>query len=287
MANSLFSLDGKVAIVTGASYGLGVTFATALADAGADIVVTARSLDKLEETKRLIEAKGRKCLAVRCDVTSYADVAAMTKEANDRFGHVDILVNNAGVSDASGIRSENTDPEIFAQIVQTDLTGLWYCCHAAAQYMLRQGSGTIINISSILGSGGFPPGTVPGYFAAKGGVNNLTQMLACEWGGRGIRVNGIAPHFFDSDMTHDILAASGFLGFLEGRTPLGRIGLADDLVGPVIFLASEASAFVNGVMLPLDGGYTASRGYSAGPYISDDWDPEGRGHPLMPGTPWK
>jgi NAD(P)-dependent dehydrogenase (short-subunit alcohol dehydrogenase family) len=283
---SLFRLDGKVAIVTGASYGLGVVFAAALADAGADIVATARSIDKLQETKAMIEAKGRRCFAVACDVTQYDQVAAMANAANAHFGRLDILVNNAGITDASGIRSEKVDPALFATIVNTNLVGLWNCSHAVAQYMLRQGAGNIINISSILGEGGFAPGTAAGYFASKGGVNQLTRMLACEWGDRGVRVNAIAPHFFDSEMTHDILVGSGFMATLEARTPMRRIGQNADLVGPIVFLASEASGFVNGVVMALDGGLTASRGFMAGPFPSDEWTPGGAGHPLMPGTPW-
>jgi len=283
--DNVFSLEGKVAIVTGASYGLGLTFASALADAGADIVVTARSTDKLEETKAMIGSKGRRCMAIGCDVTEPAQVAAMMKQAWDEFGHVDILVNNAGITDARGLRSENSEPETFANILNTNLTGLWYCCHAAAQHMLRQGHGNIINISSIFGAGGFE-GRTPGYFASKGGVNNLTQLLACEWADRGIRVNALAPHFFDSPMTHQILSDSGLLQHLEGRTPMRRIGQADDLVGPIVFLASDASKFVNGCILPLDGGLNAAHGYHPGPYVSDLWDPEGRGNPVTPETPW-
>ncbi len=132
-----FSLEGKTAIVTGGSYGLGVTFASALADAGANIVVTARSLDRLNETKALIEAKGSNCVAVECDVREYEQVASLMKQANDRFGSIDVLVNNAGISDGSGIRSENQDPQGFVDLCQTDIFGLWYCCHASAQYMLR------------------------------------------------------------------------------------------------------------------------------------------------------
>jgi gluconate 5-dehydrogenase len=118
-------------------------------------------------------------------------------------------------------------------------------------------------------------------------VNNLTRMLACEWGDRGIRVNGLAPHFFDSEMTHDILVGSGFMQVLEDRTPMRRIGRNEDLVGPMVFLASDASSFVNGVTIAIDGGLTASHGFGAAPFPSDAWDPEGRGQPLMPGTPWK
>ena len=280
-----FSLEGKVAIVTGASYGLGVTFARALAEAGADIVATARSADRLQGTRELIESTGRHCLVVPCDITDVAQVRSLMKTAWDHFGTVDILVNNAGVSDPRGLRSEHSEPEIFEQIVRTDLIGLWHCCQSAAHHMLRQGHGNIINISSIFGLGGFE-GRTPGYFAAKGGVNNLTQMLACEWADRGIRVNALAPHFFDSEMTHDILVASGMLEYLEGRTPMRRIGQAPDLEGPIVFLASDASQFVNGVILPLDGGLTASSGFAPGPFVSDAWDPDGRGNPVGPGTPW-
>jgi NAD(P)-dependent dehydrogenase (short-subunit alcohol dehydrogenase family) len=155
MANDAFSLDGKVALVTGASYGLGVAFAQALAEAGADIVVTARTAHRLEDTRAIIESLGRKCLAVGCDVTDYSQVQALMKSAWDHFGKVDILVNNAGSSDPRGLRSEHSDAEIFAEMIATDLTGLWHCCLAAAQHMLRQGSGNIINISSIFGAGGF------------------------------------------------------------------------------------------------------------------------------------
>jgi len=286
MTTNMFSLEGKVAIVTGASYGLGVSFAQALAEAGANLVVTSRSLDRLEDTRALIESLGRECHTVACDVCEYGEVQALMKSAWDRFGKVDILVNNAGSSDPRGLRSEHSDPAAFAEMVATDLTGLWYCCLAAAQHMLRQGSGNIINISSIFGAGGFEART-PGYFAAKGGVNNLTQLLACEWADRGIRVNALAPHFFDSPMTHDLLVSSGFVPHLEGRTPMRRIGQLSDLVGPIVFLASDASAFVNGAILPLDGGFGAARGYSPGPFPNDLWDAGGKGHPLMPGTPWE
>jgi gluconate 5-dehydrogenase len=285
-SNDIFRLDGNVAIVTGASYGLGVIFAEALADAGADLVIAARSEDKLAGTKAMVEAKGRRCVSVRCDVTSYDDVKALMKRTNEEFGKIDILVNNAGITDATGKRSENVPPEWFGNIVNTNLVGLWYCCHAAAQYMIRRGKGNIINISSILGEGGFAPGTAAGYFASKGGVNTLTRMLACEWGDRGIRVNAIAPHFFDSEMTHDILVSSGFMEVLQNRTPMRRIGQADDLVGPIVFLASEASKFVNGVVLALDGGLTAARSFAAPPFPSDHWDPDGGGTPLQVGAPW-
>lgn len=284
MAQDIFSMAGKVAIVTGASYGLGVTFAQALAEAGADLVLTARSVDRLQETKQMVEGFGRRALTIGCDITQYDQVEAMTKQAWEHFGTVDVLVNNAGVSDPRGWRSEHSEPEMFKQIVETDLIGLWYCSRAAAQHFLRQGHGNIINISSYLGLGGFEART-PGYFAAKGGVNNLTRLLAVEWGDRGVRVNAIAPHFFQSEMTREILAASGLTEHLSGRTPLGRIGELPDLVGPIVFLASEASAFITGCVLPVDGGISASTGASPGPFPSDAWEP-GKTTPITRDTPW-
>ncbi|MFN0096732.1 MAG: SDR family NAD(P)-dependent oxidoreductase [Dehalococcoidia bacterium] len=286
MSVDLFRLDGKVAIVTGASYGLGVVFATALAKAGADLVIAARSADKLQETKAQIEALGRRCLAVPCDVTDKAQVAELMRQTHATFGKIDILVNNAGISTAAGIRPEYEDAQLWRDVLDVDLTGLWWCCQEGAQYMLRQGGGSIINISSIFGSGGFPGGSPASYFAAKGGVNNLTEFLAVTWGDRGVRVNAIAPTFFISEMIKPALQDSGVLPMLTNRHPMGRIGEHEDLEGPVIFLASEASRFVNGMVIRVDGGYGASRGYHEGPYPSDEWDPEGRGKPLMPGTPF-
>jgi gluconate 5-dehydrogenase len=284
MGGNPFSLDGRVAIVTGASSGFGVEFSLALSRAGADVVATARDEARLKETQRRVEAMGRRCLPIVCDITDYAAVAAMMRRAWAWTGTVDILVNNAGILDARALRSEHSEPEMFAALVQTDLIGLWHCCHAAAQHMLRQGHGNIINISSVAGIGG-GEGRTPGYAAAKGAVNQLTQLLACEWGDRGVRVNALAPHVFDSPMTHDALVQSGVMDYLEGRIPMRRIGQLDDLEGPIVFLASDASRYMTGVVLPLDGGLTAARGYT--PNVPwDAFDPAGRGRPLMPGTPW-
>ena len=183
-----FRLDGKVAVVTGASYGLGVLFAEVLASAGADVVVTARSKDKLEDTKRLVEGLGRRCVAVAGDVTIYEDCEAVVREAMTAFGHIDILVNNAGWADDRLVRTERCEPEMFAKMVGTDLVGLFYMTSAAAPEMLRDGGGSVINLSSIFGNAGAENRTA-GYFAAKGGVNQLTRLLACEWGDRNLRVN--------------------------------------------------------------------------------------------------
>ena len=205
---SIFRLDGKVAVVTGASYGLGVLFADVLLSAGADVVVTARSKDKLDETKALVEALGHRCLSVAGDVTSYADCEAIVNEAMATFGRIDILVNNAGWADGRLVRTERCEPEMFAKMVGTDLVGLFYMTRAAAPDMLRGGGGSIINLSSIFGNAGAENRTA-GYFAAKGGVNQLTKLLACEWGDRNLRVNALAPNFFLSEMTRTLLEDSG------------------------------------------------------------------------------
>jgi NAD(P)-dependent dehydrogenase (short-subunit alcohol dehydrogenase family) len=278
----LFRLDGKVALVTGASYGLGVLFAEILATAGADVVVTARSVDKLESTKALVEGLGRRCLAVPGDVTSYADCERVVQHAMETFGHIDVLVNNAGWADDRLVRTERCEPEMFARMVNTDLIGLFNITRAAAPDMLRGGGGSIINLSSIFGNAGAENRTA-GYFAAKGGVNQLTRLLACEWGDRGLRVNALAPNFFISEMTRALLEDSGMADWMRSRTPMRRMGELPELVGPFLFLASDASSFVTGAVLNVDGGWSASGGYAQNPQPWDDWNGE-MGTPIAPDT---
>jgi len=277
-----FRLDGKVAIVTGASYGLGVLFAEILATAGADVVVTARSVDKLQETKALIESLGRRCLAVAGDVTEYADCERVVAEAMAEFGRIDVLVNNAGWADDRLVRTERCEPEMFVKMVNTDLNGLFYMTRAAAPDMLRGGGGSIINLSSIFGNAGSENRTA-GYFAAKGGVNQLTKLLACEWGDRALRVNALAPNFFVSEMTRSLLEDSGMADWMRSRTPMRRMGELPELVGPFLFLASSASSFVTGTVLSVDGGWSASGGYAQNPQPWDEWNGE-MGMPIGPDT---
>lgn len=277
-----FRLDGKVAIVTGASYGLGVLFAEILATAGADVVVTARSVDKLQDTKQLIESLGRRCLAVAGDVTEYADCERVVSETMSEFGRIDVLVNNAGWADDRLVRTERCEPEMFVKMVNTDLNGLFYMTRAAAPDMLRGGGGSIINLSSIFGNAGSENRTA-GYFAAKGGVNQLTKLLACEWGDRGLRVNALAPNFFVSEMTRSLLEDSGMADWMRSRTPMRRMGELPELVGPFLFLASSASSFVTGTVLSVDGGWSASGGYAQNPQPWDEWNGE-MGMPIGPDT---
>ena len=277
---SINCLDGKVAIVTGASYGFGVLFAEILATAGADVVVTARSVDKLRDTKAMIESLGRRCLVVEGDVTVYDDCDRVAKEAMAAFGKIDILVNNAGWADDRLIRTEHCEPEMFAKMVNTDLIGLFYMTRAAAPHMLRGGGGSIINLSSIFGNLGSENRTA-GYFAAKGGVNQLTRLLAVEWGDRNLRVNAIAPNFFVSEMTRALLEDSGMAEWMRSRTPMRRMGELPELVGPLLFLASDASSFITGVVLSVDGGWSAGGGASQLPAPWDEWNGE-KGVPISP-----
>jgi NAD(P)-dependent dehydrogenase (short-subunit alcohol dehydrogenase family) len=275
-----FRLDGQVVVVTGASYGLGVLFAEIAAAAGADVVVTARSVDKLDDTRRSIEAMGRRCLAVAGDVTSYEDCERVADATMEAFGKIDVLVNNAGWSDDRLVRTERCEPEMFAKMVNTDLVGLFYMTRAVAPSMLRGGGGSIVNLSSIFGNAGSENRTA-GYFAAKGGVNQLTRLLACEWGDRNVRVNALAPNFFISEMTRALLEESGMADWMRSRTPMRRMGELPELVGPFLFLASPASSFVTGVVLNVDGGWSASGGYAQNPQPWDDWNGE-MGSPIGP-----
>jgi NAD(P)-dependent dehydrogenase (short-subunit alcohol dehydrogenase family) len=244
-----FRLDGKVAIVTGASSGLGVAFARGLAEAGADIVIGARRKDRLEETKALVEETGRRCVAVVTDVTRPEDCQALTEAAVAELGAVDILINNAGVGTAVPALKET--PEQFRQVVEINLYGTYWMAQACARVM-RPGS-SIINVGSVLGetTAGLPQAA---YSASKAGVLGLTRDLAQQWTGRrGIRVNCVEPGFFASEMTEEY--AEGYLARqLENRVLMKRPGDPAELVTVAIFLASDASSYVTGAVIPVDGG---------------------------------
>lgn len=247
-----FRLDGKVAIVTGASSGLGVAFAKGLAEAGADVALGARRLEKLEATKALVEDAGRRALAVRTDVTSVADCQALVDATIAEFGRVDILVNNAGIGTAVPALKET--PDQFLSVIDLNLNATYWMAQASARVM-KPGS-SIINISSILGltTAGLPQAA---YAASKAGVIGLTRDLAQQWTGRkGIRVNAIAPGFFASEMTdqyHD-----GYLDAMMARVLAGRAGDPEELAAALVFLASDAGGYVTGITLPVEGGLLTS-----------------------------
>ncbi|MBG0828873.1 SDR family oxidoreductase [Planomonospora sp. ID67723] len=244
-----FRLDGRVAIVTGASSGLGVAFARGLAEAGADIVIGARRKDRLEETRALVEETGRRCVAVATDVTKPEDCQALVEAAVAELGAVDVLINNAGVGTAVPALKET--PEQFRQVVEINLHGTYWMAQACARVM-RPGS-SIVNIGSILGetTAGLPQAA---YSASKAGVVGLTRDLAQQWTARrGIRVNCLEPGFFASEMTEQY--AEGYMAWqLENRVLMGRAGDPAELVAAAVFLASDAASYVTGAVIPVDGG---------------------------------
>ncbi|SES20099.1 SDR family NAD(P)-dependent oxidoreductase [Lentzea albida] len=242
-----FRLDGKVAIVTGASSGLGVAFAKGLAEAGADVVLAARRADKLKDTAALVESAGQRALVVQADVSKPEDCREVARAAAE-FGTVAVLVNNAGV--ASAVPASRETPEEFRGVVDVNLNGAYWMAQAVASVM--KSGGSIINISSVLGlvTGGIPQAA---YSASKAGLLGLTRDLAQQWTGRkGIRVNAICPGFFASEMTDQY--PPGYLEKMQASLPSGRIGDPEELAAAVLFLASPAGGYVTGETLVVDGG---------------------------------
>lgn len=251
----LFDLKGKTAIVTGGSIGLGAQMATGLAEAGANLVIAARNVERCAELCAQLEQNGVKAIAVACDVSNAESCQNLVDTAVKEFGSVDILVNNAGYT--WGADAMNYPMEKWQQVLDLNLTGLFQLSVMAAKVMKEQGSGKIINITSVAGFGGTAPeaqNTVA-YNASKAAVNTLTMDLACKWARYGIYVNAIAPGFFPTHMSGGLLEKNQHL--ILPKVPLNRLGGDDDLKGAIVFLSSAASDYVTGHCLMVEGGQTA------------------------------
>jgi NAD(P)-dependent dehydrogenase (short-subunit alcohol dehydrogenase family) len=246
-----FRLDGKVAIVTGASSGLGVAFAMALAEAGADLALGARRTEGLASTQAAVEQLGRRGIYISTDVSRPEDCTALVEGAVAEFGHVDILVNNAGTSDA--VPALKQSPDDFRRVVDVNLHGSYWMAQACARVMPPGSS--IINISSVIG---LSQGDIPsaGYSSSKSALVGLTHDLAGQWTSRkGIRVNALAPGYIGTEMTQPLIENKTLYATVLARIPMGRFGEPVELCGALLFLASDASSFVTGVTLPVDGGW--------------------------------
>ncbi len=252
--NEIFDITGQVAVVTGASSGLGVAFAKGLTAAGAKVVLAARRHEKLKELVAELESEGCEALAVSCDVSDVNDVDRLVTATLERFSRLDILVNNAGIAIVAP--AEDETPEAFRQVLDVNVTGSFLCAQRCGRVMLEAGRGSIINIASMMGLVGI--GVIPqaSYNTSKAAVINMTRELAVQWANRGVRVNAIGPGWFPTEMTQELFIDETGEKFVKRRTPMGRSGKSEELIGPLLLLASEASSYMTGQTLIVDGGWT-------------------------------
>jgi len=250
----LFGLEDRVALVTGSSAGIGAAIAGGLAGAGAKVVVNGRTPDKIEAVVAKIVAAGGKAHGIRFDVTDSAEVRAGVARIEEEIGPIDILVNNAGIQRRGPL--EDYAEETWRELMRANLDSVFFVARAVARAMIPRKRGRIVNICSVQSELG-RPGIAP-YAASKGAVKMLTKGMAIDWGKYGICVNGLGPGYFRTELNRALVEDEKFSSWLCGRTPLGRWGEVDELVGAAVFLASDASSFVNGHILYVDGGVTAS-----------------------------
>lgn len=249
----MFNLEGRVAIVTGGSIGLGEQMCTALAEAGASVIVASRKLERCEETAEKLRQLGAKAMALKCDVSQPGDVESMVDATLKEFGRLDILINNAGIT--WGALTEDYPLDRWQKLLDVNVTGTFLCCQKAGKVMIGQKYGKIINFTSICGLVGNDPEVMNaiGYHTSKGAVIAFTSDLAAKWARYGINVNAISPGWFPTHMTKHVLKEKGEI--LLRHIPMRRFGSGDDIKGAALFLSSPASDYITGHVLRVDGGY--------------------------------
>jgi NAD(P)-dependent dehydrogenase (short-subunit alcohol dehydrogenase family) len=249
--SELFSLADRVAIVTGASSGLGTQMARALHDAGATVVMAARRLDRLTALSHELP----KSLAVPCDVGNDDELDALVDATMTNYGRIDVLVNNAGIGEPIAALDESVDE--FRQTIAVNLTATFALCQKAGRHMLAAGSGSIVNVASVLGIVGAGMFASASYASSKGAVIQLTRDLAAQWARNGVRVNALAPGWFETEMTAEMFADEKAMTLVRRKTPMARPGKPGELDGALVYLASDASSFMTGQVIAVDGGWTA------------------------------
>ncbi|MFV0412671.1 MAG: SDR family oxidoreductase [Oscillospiraceae bacterium] len=252
--SKLFDISGKVAVVTGASSGLGRQFALALAREGAKVAIVARRADRLAQVKSEVEALGAECYSHLCDVTKPEQVAQTVAEIEQHFGRIDILVNNAGLGLAEPAEASSDD--MWNRMMDTNINGVFYFAREVGKVMLKQKYGRVINIGSIHSTVAMKGSPLSAYATTKGAVLMLTKALANEWAPHGITVNAIGPAYFPSEMTAGVLGNDDARNFISGFCPMGRPGKDGELDGALIYFASDASSYTTGQLLQVDGGWT-------------------------------
>jgi len=246
-----FSLEGKTAIVTGSAHGLGKKIALGLAECGASLILA--DIDDPRETERQIKSLGARCFSMQTDISDDVQVKALAQKAISEYGKVDILVNNAGISQLSYTLSEELSVAEWDRVMAINLRGTFLCCKHIGKSMIKNGGGKIVNIASTAGITGVP--RAPAYCASKAGVILLTKSLALEWARHDIHVNAIAPHYLETDLTKSLRESDTVYTRLSKSIPLKRFGKTSDLIGAVLLLSSNASNYMTGSVLTVDGGY--------------------------------